>query len=108
MTPIYDVVSAQPSVDAHEIRLNQMKLAMAVGENRHYTVHTVVGRHFVQTGNLCGLPSKMVRAVIEETGDQGKGQIDDTISALPNNFPAALADSVANAAKGRLEQLSTQ
>ena len=108
LTPIYDVVSAQPSVDAHQVRLNQMKLAMAVGENRHYTVHTIVGRHFVQTGNLCGLASKMVRAVIEETADQGKGQIDNTISALPNDFPEAVADSIAKAAKGRIEQLSTQ
>ena len=108
LTPIYDVVSAQPSVDAHQVRLNQMKLAMAVGENRHYTVHTIVGRHFVRTGNLCGLASKMVRAVIEETADQGKGQIDNTISALPNDFPEAVADSIAKAAKGRIEQLSTQ
>jgi hypothetical protein len=50
----------------------------------------------------------MVRAVIEETGDRGKGQIENTISALPNDFPAAVADSIANAAKRRLEQLSTQ
>ncbi|HEY3776804.1 MAG TPA: hypothetical protein VGL35_01965 [Rhizomicrobium sp.] len=28
MTPLYDIVSAQPSVDARQIRRNQMKLAM--------------------------------------------------------------------------------
>jgi serine/threonine-protein kinase HipA len=47
LTPIYDVVSAQPSVDAKQIRLNQMRLAMAVGTNRHYTVQTITGRHFL-------------------------------------------------------------
>jgi serine/threonine-protein kinase HipA len=31
MTPLYDVVSAQPSVNANQIGLNQYKLAMAVG-----------------------------------------------------------------------------
>ena len=35
MTPLYDVISAQPSVDAGQIRQNSFRLAMAVGDNRH-------------------------------------------------------------------------
>jgi serine/threonine protein kinase HipA of HipAB toxin-antitoxin module len=31
MTPLYDLMSAQPNVDAGEIQCNRMKLAMAVG-----------------------------------------------------------------------------
>ena len=38
MTPLYDVMSAQPNVDAGEIPRNRMKLAMAVGDNRHYAI----------------------------------------------------------------------
>jgi len=34
LTPLYDVISAQPSADAGKIQRNQMKLAMAVGKNR--------------------------------------------------------------------------
>lgn len=41
LTPLYDVVSAQPSADAGQIRRAQMKLAMAVGDNRHYVIDTI-------------------------------------------------------------------
>jgi serine/threonine-protein kinase HipA len=106
LTPLYDVVSAQPSVDAGQIKLNQMKLAMAIGANRHYAVHTIVGRHFLQTAERCGFPAKMVNEVIEEVGDTGKNKIDDTISQLPAGFPAAVAASISEAAKRRLDVLS--
>ena len=36
LTPLYDVLSAQPSLDARHIERKQMKLAMAVGETNHY------------------------------------------------------------------------
>jgi serine/threonine-protein kinase HipA len=106
LMPLYDVVSAQPSVDAGQIKLNQMKLGMAVGANRHYVVHTIVGRHFLQTAEICGYPSKMANEVIEELGDTGKGEIDEAISQLPAGFPPAVAASISDAAKRRLDLLS--
>jgi serine/threonine protein kinase HipA of HipAB toxin-antitoxin module len=63
LTPLYDIISAQPSLEARQIMQNEMKLAMAIGNNRHYVVHTVVGRHFVQTAKSCGLPDKTVRGI---------------------------------------------
>ena len=42
MTPLYDVVSAQPSVDADQLRENRFKLALAVGDNRHYVINTIL------------------------------------------------------------------
>ena len=35
-------MSAQPNVDAGEIRHNRMKLAMAVGDSRQYTIDSIV------------------------------------------------------------------
>jgi serine/threonine-protein kinase HipA len=83
-----------------------MKLGMAVGANRHYVVHTIVGRHFLQTAEICGHPSKMANEVIEELGDTGKGEIDEAISQLPAGFPPAVAASISDAAKRRLDLLS--
>jgi serine/threonine-protein kinase HipA len=106
LTPIYDVVSAQPSVDAKQIRLNQMRLAMAVGTNRHYTVHTITGRHFMQTADICGLPKKLAREIIDDVGDTAKAKIEDVIARLPSDFPADVADSIARAATKRIASLS--
>lgn len=102
LTPIYDVVSAQPNVDAGQIRLNRMKMAMAIGNSRHYVVRTIVGRHFVETGDRCGLPGKVVSDVIHEIGDTGKASIDAVMAGLPAGFPAAIADSISAGAKSRI------
>ena len=36
LTPFYDVLSAQPAVDAGQLRRNRFRLSMAVGNSRHY------------------------------------------------------------------------
>jgi serine/threonine-protein kinase HipA len=105
LTPLYDVVSVQPSFDAHQIRLNQMKLAMPVGTKRHYTVNTIAGRHFLQTAELCSLPVKLARNVIDEIGDTGATKIDQVLSTLPSGYPEQMAASVSNAAKNRIASL---
>lgn len=102
LTPIYDVVSAQPSVDAHQIRLNRMKMAMAIGKSRHRVVRTIAGRHFVETGEECGLPAERIRRAIQEIGDTGKARIDAAMARLPTGFPASIADSVSAGAKRRI------
>src|SRR3546814_2551796 len=35
LTPLYDILSAQPSLDAGQIERKQMKLAMSVGSKNH-------------------------------------------------------------------------
>jgi serine/threonine-protein kinase HipA len=107
LTPLYDIVSTQPSLDAKQISQNQMKLAMAVGTNRHYVVHTILGRHFKQTGHACGLPANTLKSIIEEFGDTAKAKIDQAVSKLSPDFPAAVAGSIADGAKRRIDTLST-
>jgi serine/threonine-protein kinase HipA len=107
LTPLYDIVSTQPSLDANQISQNQMKLAMAVGTNRHYVVHTILGRHFKQTADACGLPAKTLNEIIQEIGDTGKAKIDAAVSSLAAGFPESVADSISRAAKRRIDLLGT-
>ena len=106
LAPLYDIISTQPSLDASQITQHQMKLAMAIGNNRHYAVHTIVGRHFVQTAKSCGLPDKMVKEVIQELADTTASGIDQTLSGLPKGFPQRIAASIADGAKRRLVSLA--
>jgi len=107
LTPLYDIVSTQPSLDAKQISQNQMKLAMAVGTNRHYVVHTILGRHFKQTADACGLPANTLKSIIEEICDTAKAKIDQTVLKLPPGFAAAVAGSISDGAKRRIDTLST-
>jgi serine/threonine-protein kinase HipA len=106
LTPLYDIISTQPSLDAGQITQNQMKLAMAIGTNRHYAVHTIVGRHFVQTAKSCGLPDKMVKEVIQELTDTAASGIDQVLSRLPKGFPETISASITDGAKRRLKSLA--
>ena len=106
LTPLYDIISTQPSLDAGQIAQNQMKLAMAIGTNRHYAVHTIVGRHFVQTARSAGLPAKMVADVRAELSDTAGKRIAQALSTLPKDFPEKIAASITDGAKRRLKLLA--
>jgi serine/threonine-protein kinase HipA len=87
LTPLYDVMSAQPNVDAGEIRHNRMKLAMAVGDNRHYVIDQIVPRHFLQTAARAGVPASLVQGILDEIENDTDRAIDAAVSGLPPGFP---------------------
>lgn len=96
------MMSAQPSVDAGQIRQNKMKMAMAVGDNRHYTIGSITPRHFLQTAARNALPAGTVRTILDEIHDQAPAALDATLADLPAGFPEALATSIINGFRRRL------
>jgi serine/threonine-protein kinase HipA len=90
MTPLYDVISAQPSVDAGQIRHNKMKLAMAVGDNRHYAVDSVMPRHFLQTAAQAGLGESIVRSIFDDIRAVAPKAVERVRASLPPIFPEAI------------------
>jgi serine/threonine-protein kinase HipA len=102
MTPLYDVMSAQPNVDAGQIRHNRMKLAMAVGDNRHYVIDEIMPRHFLQTAARSGVPAALVQGILDEL-DSGAGRaIDATVNDLPPKFPEEIIAAVIEGMRRRL------
>jgi serine/threonine-protein kinase HipA len=106
LTPLYDVVSAQPSLDAGQIRHNQMKLAMAVGDSRHYTINSITERHFVQTAAKAGLGTNMTIEVIDDLLENGEAALERIVVALPSDFPEKIAQSIAAGFRSRLKKLN--
>jgi len=108
LTPFYDVLTAQPSLDAHQIQWNRFKLAMAVGANRHYRIRDIHGRHFVETGKEAGLAPGLVRRAIEETSARAEQAFALVEAELPAGFPEAIHLSVKGSALVRLRSLVEQ
>lgn len=102
LTPLYDVMSAQPNVDMHQITHNKMKLAMAIGKNRHYRVEDIVPRHFLQTAAICGIPKRDVEEIFTEVRDGMDGAIEKTCKAMPKDFPENIAESITNGVTNRM------
>jgi len=101
LTPFYDVMTAQPSLDANQIRRNQMRLAMSVGSGRHYRIDEIVARHFVQTAEAAKLPRTIIQDAIAEIADTMDLALDRTEAGLPRDFPGDIHDSVKSALKKR-------
>jgi serine/threonine-protein kinase HipA len=91
LTPLYDILSTQPGRDANHIRQNQFKLAMSVGNNRHYVVDQIQARHFHQTADACGLPIGLMEALFQELEASVPVALESTCNAMPDDFPDAIA-----------------
>jgi serine/threonine-protein kinase HipA len=107
LTPLYDALTAQPSLDARQIERKQMKLAMAVGETNHYRIDGIHGRHFMQTAQAAGLPRAIASAAIEEVVAAADGALERVQEELPARFPAFFHDSVRRAVSERVRGLAS-
>lgn len=106
LTPLYDVLTAQPSLDTDQIQQKKFKLAMSVGKNRHYPVDNIMPRHFMQTADLAGVGAPLMRMIFEDLTTRVEKQTDAVIDALPPGFPDQLVMSVRAAVKSRTRLLA--
>jgi serine/threonine-protein kinase HipA len=106
LTPFYDVLTAQPFFDAHQIQKKQMKMAMSVGDNNHYKMEEINGRHFRQTVKKSGLPDYISQEAIEEILNKADTVIKSIEEKLPSNFPTEIHESVIRGLKSRMGNLS--
>ena len=105
MTPLYDIMSAQPSVDAGRLRENGFRLALAVGDNRHYAIDRILPRHFAQTAAREGVPAHAVDEICGELAEGAEPAMETVLASLPADFPADLADSIASGLRRRLRPI---
>ena len=101
LTRLYDVLTAQPSLDAGKIQPKQFKLAMSVGKNRHYQVKGILPRQFLQTAALAGIGERLVCKIFEDLAAEVLDQTDEVIAALPGDFPDQILTSVKRAIRER-------
>jgi serine/threonine-protein kinase HipA len=102
LTPLYDVMSAQPTLDAHQIPRKKMRLAMSAGNNRHYLIDTVMPRHFVESAEHVGVPGSVVREQLEELADLAPRAIESVTKGLPSEFPREISSSIVRGVEQRL------
>lgn len=104
LTPLYDVLTVQPTFDQRHIGHNAFKLSMSVGNNRKYRVLDIHGRHFMETAIECGLNRAEAMQAIDEIRGRCATVFDDL--ALPSDFSGEIAESVTRAAQSRAERLN--
>ncbi|NUB45950.1 type II toxin-antitoxin system HipA family toxin [Fertoebacter nigrum] len=93
MTPLYDVLTVQPSLDAGQLQIKDMKLAMRAGKGRHYKVSEIQGRHFVETGLAAGFSREQVARIFADILETAEAAFTTAVAEMPDSFPAALVAS---------------
>ena len=106
MTPLYDVLTVQPTVDARQIERKYFKLAMNFGNSNHYKVSNIVGRHIVETGVQSGLSRAVVQGLFEKLQETSHAIVEATFNQLPAGLPESLLASIDGALKARLHLLN--
>ncbi|WP_426960386.1 HipA domain-containing protein [Muricoccus radiodurans] len=101
LTPLYDVMSAQPNVDAGQIPRNRYKLAMAIGQSRHYVIGRINKRHLIETMGVCGLSEADGTAIVHELAARATAALDMTLGGLPAGFPVELAEAITRGIRQR-------
>jgi serine/threonine-protein kinase HipA len=105
LAPLYDVLSAQPSLDARQIERKQMKLAMSVGRSRHYRIEEIQGRHFVQTAEAAGLPGARAIDALKEVANAVPVAVKAIEKALPRGFPKEIHTAITSGLRNRLKRI---
>ncbi len=105
LTPFYDVLTAQPSVANRQIERKQLRLAMSVGDNRHYKLDEIEGRHFIQTATRAGLPGALAEEALTEIDLAANRAIEKLENELPQGFPGEIHTAVKAAVTARRKKI---
>ena len=105
LTPLYDVMSLQPVYAANQIKRNRMKLAMSVGEQRHYVLDTIQPRHFVQSAQSAAMPVSEVEVLFGEIANAGPLVLEELRSS--DELPSQIRRSIREGFEARLKLLES-
>ncbi len=101
LAPLYDVMSAEPYAASMQMDRKKLKLAMAVGDGRHYEIESIVPRHFRQTARACGFAEADIDAILHEVAKAVPTAIDNVTAELPPTVMVRIVDLVMEALRRR-------
>jgi serine/threonine-protein kinase HipA len=81
---------------------------MSVGDKRHYVLHTIQPRHFVQSAEQAGVSWRVVDAAMEELQKRLPSAMEKVASKLPSDFPKQILKPIYSGIKERLEIMAAR
>jgi serine/threonine-protein kinase HipA len=104
LAPLYDVTSVQPALAAATLPPAEAPMSLGVGKSGERVVDRIQPHHFAETGEMAGVPARVVRGVFEELIEARAGAFESVGGALPEGFPADIAAPVFEGVTSRLRQ----
>lgn len=105
LTPFYDVISAYPLM-AKNLAKERIKMAISVkGKNRHYHWDKINTRHFISTGERCGMRKAKTQHLLQEIKEQTPQVIAAMRALMPPHFPLHIRDAILNGLQDKSKQI---
>ncbi len=105
MTPLYDIMSTQPNFAARQLQRREFRLAMAVGDNRHYPIAEIKPRHFLQCANAAGVAHDEVQSIFATLVRDTRPALERAAAQLPHASVSGLIDAISSGALERLSRI---
>jgi serine/threonine-protein kinase HipA len=109
LAPLYDVMSAYPVMGKgpHQWSSKQIKLSMALlGKNRHYSMDSIVRRHFKSTAKHLGY-EEYIEPLIEDLLARTPAVIERVSKKLPDGFSSHVAETVLDGLEKAVKKLGS-
>jgi serine/threonine-protein kinase HipA len=95
LTPLYDVMSAYPLIEKHQMQKQKLKMAMSLkSKNRHYHWLDILPRHWLAMATHCQFSTSDMQKIIDEAFDEMENVMSHVNSLIPKDFPRIIADSI--------------
>ena len=78
-------ISAHPNYAQGRIRRNQIKLAMAIGDSRHYVVSEVMPRHFSQSAKAAGTNTRKLQELLHDLEESASDALEHAAASIPDD-----------------------
>lgn len=108
LTPRYDVLSAFPMMGGGrgQLAVQKARMAMAaLGKSRHYRWNEITPRHWLETARQCGFAG--MSEIMARVADQAPKVVETIEGSLPEDFPAAVADSILGGLRSQARRLAS-
>lgn len=107
MTPLYDVLSAFPITATGRLQEKKIKMAMAVGDNRHWKPTEIYRRHWLQTAKKARFPAEEMDGILNEVAVQVPRVIEQVSAQLPTNFRKDVSEPIFAGMLKQAQKLAT-
>lgn len=94
MSPLYDILSAQPLLDKGTFQKQKLKMAMAYGKSKKYRLNEIYRRHVLETAKLCRFDQNKMEEIIDQTINEIPEVKEKVQTSLPEEFPKEIAESI--------------
>ncbi len=96
----------QPSLNAGQLRIKDMKLALRAGRSRHYRVPDILGRHFAETGLAAALSREQIAGMFREIQSNAEKAFETALAEMRSGLPMALFDAVRHGFEQRVGRIT--